>query len=118
MIYGTVFQPSINGLPLKTHTVTGPSGDLLVPLSGPELIPLISSQADLERVMSVHSKGYIWIDDASMPADVIDYAKQNFREVITVDHYSLDDNPYSIWPGTLYSWGINPASASATPAQP
>jgi hypothetical protein len=109
---------SINGLPQKTNVLTTSTGELVVPMSGPRLIPLISSQADLERVMRTHKYGYIWIDDTSMSTDIINYAKNNLRQVIHVDHYQFDDNPYSIWPGTLYSWGINPANVSATPAQP
>jgi len=62
--------------------------------------------ADLKDVMTLYPQGVIWIDDTSLPRDVVDYVEQNLKKELYLDHYPLDDNPYSIWPGTLYSWGI------------
>lgn len=67
---------------------------------------LISSVEDLQRAMEQYPKGFIWIDDSSLPADVLEFAEKNFKVELYQDHYPLDDNPYSIWPGTLYSWGL------------
>lgn len=71
---------------------------------------LISNISDLQKAMEKYQYGFIWIDDASLPKDVIDYVKQNFKEELYLDHYPLDDNPYSIWPGSLYSWGYDSAN--------
>jgi hypothetical protein len=67
---------------------------------------LITSVEDLKKAMEKYPKGFIWIDDTTLPADVLTYVEQNFKKELTLDHYAFDDNPYSIWPGTLYSWGI------------
>lgn len=107
---------TINGLPLSTNATKDKNGTTIVALSGPRKIPLISSLAELETVIATHPQGFIWIDDTSMPADVIAYAKAHFVTELELSHYQFDDNPYSIWPGTLYSWGIE--QDSATPAQP
>ena len=66
----------------------------------------ISELSDLRLTMKRYPRGFLFIDDASMPEDVIEYAENNFKKEIYLDHYPLDDNPYSIWPATLYSWGI------------
>jgi len=63
--------------------------------------------ADLQLAMKKYPKGFIWIDDSSLPKEVLDFAEANFHKELVLDHYTLDDNPYSIWPGTLYSWGIS-----------
>jgi len=68
---------------------------------------LITELSDLHLAMKKHSNGFIWIDDTSLPADIINYVKNNFKEEIYLDHYQYDDNPYSAWPGTLYSWGFD-----------
>lgn len=67
---------------------------------------LVSTVSDLEKVMKSYPKGFIWIDDQSLPQDIIAYAQQNLKKELYLDHYPLDDNPYSLWPATLYSWGI------------
>lgn len=72
----------------------------------------IGELADLQTVMKKYPRGFIWIDDTSLPADVLDFVQKNFHKELYLDHYSLDDNPYSIWPGTLYSWGLEPARTS------
>ncbi|MEO8581127.1 MAG: glycosyltransferase family 39 protein [Patescibacteria group bacterium] len=74
-------------------------------LVGRSQTKLIATQQDLLKVLSLYPKGFIWIDDTSLPAEVIDYARTHFRQELYLDHYPLDDNPYSVWPGTLYSWG-------------
>lgn len=69
-------------------------------------VRFIGEVADLKRTMKKYPKGFIFIDDATMPKDVIDYAEKNLKKEMYLDHYTLDDNPYSIWPATLYSWGV------------
>jgi hypothetical protein len=71
-------------------------------------VKFVGDLNDLQKVMSKYPRGFIWIDDSSLPADVLDYVKQNFTKELTIDHYPLDDNPLSLWPGTLYSWGTAP----------
>jgi len=96
----------VNGLPKSTNYKLNESNEKYIPLTGLPEIKLIGELSDLEMAMSKYPKGFIWIDDSSLPADVINYAKENFKEELYSDHYPLDDNPYSIWPGTLYSWGF------------
>lgn len=69
-------------------------------------IGLINDVSDLQKAIKKYPKGFILIDDSSLPKDVIDYAEKRFKKELYLDHYPLDDNPYSIWPATLYSWGI------------
>lgn len=66
----------------------------------------IGTADDLQLATEKYEKGFIWIDDTSLPAGVIAYAEKNLKKELYLDHYPLDDNPYSIWPGTLYSWGV------------
>lgn len=66
----------------------------------------IGELSDLKKVMQKHKQGFIFIDDSSLPADVRDYAEKNFKKELYLDHYPLDDNPYSLWPAALYSWGV------------
>lgn len=70
-----------------------------------EQVGLISNVDDLLKVVKKYPYGMIWIDDATLPADVIAYVQKNFRPELSLEHYEFDDNPYSIWPATLYSWG-------------
>jgi len=70
-------------------------------------VKLIANVSDLQLAISKYSKGFIWIDDSTLPADVIAYAEENFKKELYLDHYEYDENPYSIWPGTLYSWGFD-----------
>lgn len=67
---------------------------------------LIEDVLDLKKTLDRYPKGFILIDDTSLPKDVIDFAQKNLKKEFYLDHYALDDNPYSIWPTTLYSWGI------------
>ncbi len=83
------------------------SGDKIIKRGGQQETILVSNLEDLLKVMDQYPKGFIWIDDSSLPADVIQYAQDNYKKELYLDHYPLDDNPYSIWPGTLYSWGID-----------
>jgi hypothetical protein len=69
----------------------------------------IANLEDLLKVMEKHNRGFIWIDDSTLPVDVIDYAKKNFKKDLYTESYApeLLENPYSIWPATLYSWGFD-----------
>lgn len=97
---------TINGLDKKTKVVLNEQGEKVLPEFQDPPILFVGELADLRNVMSKYAKGFIWIDDTTLPADVIEYAETNFKKELYLDHYYLDDNPYSIWPGTLYSWGI------------
>ena len=79
-------------------------GEKVVPRNNQ--IRLIEDVDDLEKAIKTYAKGFILIDDTSLPKDVIDYVEKNMKKELYLDHYPLDDNPYSIWPVTLYSWGI------------
>ncbi len=61
---------------------------------------------DLKKAMIRYPKGFIFIDDSTLPHDVITYAQTHFKKELYLDHYPLEENPYSIWPSTLYSWGM------------
>ncbi len=80
-------------------------GEKLVPKNNG--VKLIENASDLRRTIARHSKGYLLIDDSTLPKDVLDFAEKNLKKELYLDHYTLDDNPYSLWPATLYSWGIN-----------
>lgn len=67
---------------------------------------LISSQKDLLTIIQSYPQGFLFIDDTTLPSDVIEYAEKHLKKEIYIDHYQFDDNPYSLWPATLYSWGI------------
>lgn len=73
---------------------------------GKESIRYIGELSDLLKAMKRYPKGFIFLDDSSLQRSVIDYAEKNLKKELYLDHYPLDDNPYSIWPATLYSWGI------------
>ncbi len=94
----------INGLPQHTDFSLNETGEKIIP-DRPSL-RFIGELKDLKRAMKIYPKGFIFIDDSSLPKDVIDYAEKNFTKELYLDHYPLDDNPYSVWPATLYSWGI------------
>ena len=66
----------------------------------------VGNTGDLEKIIKKNKVGFIFIDDSSLPQDVIQYAEKNLKKELYLDHYPLDDNPYSIWPATLYSWGV------------
>lgn len=98
-------QGTVNGL-AKTTAVTVINGEKVLPNFINPAIRFVGSIEDFQKVMHQYRQGFIWIDDSSLPADVAQYAEENLQVEIQLDHYPLDDNPYSIWPGTLYSWGF------------
>ncbi len=67
---------------------------------------LIAEIGDLEKARVKYSQGFLWIDDDTLPSEVIDYAKNNLKLEMFVDHFEQDENPYSKWPAYLYSWGF------------
>ena len=94
----------INGLPKITNYKIDSHGEkYIADING---LLFIGELKDLTLAMRKYPKGFIFIDDASLPKDVIEFAEKNLRKELSLDRYPLDDNPYSIWPATLYSWGI------------
>lgn len=89
----------------RTTHVLNSDGEKIVPKSNG--LRLVEDVVDLKSVIKRYDKGFIYIDDATLPRDVIDFAEKNFKKELYLDHYPLDDNPYSIWPATLYSWGFD-----------
>jgi hypothetical protein len=73
---------------------------------GRERFKFIGEAADLMRVIKKYPRGFLYIDDTTLPKDVIDFAEKNLKKELYLEHYPLDENPYSIWPATLYSWGV------------
>ncbi|MCL4208683.1 glycosyltransferase family 39 protein [Patescibacteria group bacterium] len=101
----------VNGLPKSTNFELNSNSEKIIPRTGDPAIKIIGELNDLQMAMKKYQYGFIWIDDSSLPEEVVTYVQNNFKKELYLDHYSLDDNPYSIWPGTLYSWGfdsINP----------
>jgi len=95
----------VNGLQKKTTFFYNDAGEkTVVPNSS---LRIIGNLKDLKKAINKYDKGFIFIDDSSLPQDVINYAQGNLKKELYLDHYYLDDNPYSIWPATLYSWGID-----------
>lgn len=95
---------STNGIARATPFIVDSHGDKRLPRI--RNVVLITDLADLKKAMKKYERGFIIIDDTTMSADVINYANKNFKKELYLDHYPLDDNPESIWPVTLYSWGI------------
>ena len=93
-----------NGLARQTKFLYNTQGEKIIPRQ--RHLGFVGDLADLMKVKEKYPRGFIFIDDATMPRDVIVYAQNNLNKEIYLDHYPLDDNPYSIWPATLYSWGI------------
>jgi hypothetical protein len=94
----------VNGLPKKTDYIVNKQGEK--ELLHSNHILFIGEVTDLKKAVQKYPRGFIFIDDASLPKNVIEFAQKNFKKELYLDHYPLDDNPYSIWPATLYSWGI------------
>ncbi len=94
----------VNGLERKSYFLYNDAGEKIMPKQ--KKIRFIGELQDLKMAMKKYPRGFIFIDDASLPKEVIDYVQKNFKKELYLDHYPLDDNPYSIWPATLYSWGI------------
>lgn len=98
-------QGSVNGLEKNTVVNVQENEKFLPGFKNPP-IRFVSELSDLRLAQSKYKQGFIFIDDATLPADVIEYAQSHFKKELTLDHYPLDDNPYSVWPATLYSWGF------------
>lgn len=95
----------VNGLQKKTTFFYNKYGEkIITPNSS---LRIVGNLSDLKKVINKYTKGFIFIDDSSLSLDVINYAQSNLKKELYLDHYYLDDNPYSVWPATLYSWGIN-----------
>ncbi len=97
-----------NGMGRKTDFLINENNEKFIPKSGNPPIRFIGELSDLKLAMSKYPKGFIWIDDSSLPADIVNYAKENFKKELYLESYlpEILENPYSIWPGTLYSWGF------------
>ncbi|MBI1863527.1 glycosyltransferase family 39 protein [Candidatus Microgenomates bacterium] len=95
---------SINGLTKTTNVVVARSGEKY--LDRVSNVRVIGDITDLNRAMKQYPRGFLFIDDSSLPADVIHYAETQMKKELFLDRYPLDDNPYSVWPATLYSWGL------------
>ncbi len=91
-----------NGIPQTTIYEVDKNGEKVFAGSNERLTVNLK---DLQKLMNQYPKGYLFIDDTSLPSDIREYAEKNFKKEIVTDHYTLDDNPYSLWPATLYSWG-------------
>lgn len=95
----------VNGLQKRTVFFYNDAGEkIITPNSS---LRIIGNLNDLKKAINKYGKGFIFIDDSSLPQDVIKYAQSNLKKELYLDRYYLDDNPYSIWPATLYSWGFN-----------
>lgn len=94
----------VNGIPKTTKYTLNDRGEKIL-LGG--TLRLVLEQRDLLLYLKMYPKGFLFIDDSSLPEDVRNYAERNLKKELYLDHYPLDDNPYSIWPAALYSWGIN-----------
>lgn len=88
----------------RTNFIFDKEGNKIIPRNSN--LRLVEDIDDFKKVISKYPKGFIFIDDVTLPKDVLDFAKKNLKKELYLDHYPLDDNPYSIWPATLYSWGI------------
>ncbi len=95
----------VNGLQKRTVFFYNDAGEKTVTPNSS--LRIIGNLSDLKKAINKYNKGFIFIDDSSLPQDVIKYAQSNLKKELYLDHYYLDDNPYSIWPATLYSWGMN-----------
>lgn len=98
----------VNGLSKSTNFELNENEEKILSNSGNPPIKLVAELSDLEKLMTKYEKIYFLVDDSSLPEDVRNYVEQHFKKEIYMDHYPLDDNPYSVWPITLYSWE-NPA---------
>lgn len=96
---------AVNGVPRITTYFIDKSGQKIVPHSNG--LVLVATVFDLKKVVKKHHQGFLIIDDSSLPKEIQDYAQKNFKKELYLEHYPLDENPYSVWPTKLYSWGIN-----------
>lgn len=99
-----IFRWEDGGNSQKRTTYIVKDGEKVIPTSGN--VKYMSNLTDFKRIMNKYRYGFILIDDSTLPEDVLQYAKNNLKKELYIDHYPFDDNPYSIWPATLYSWGI------------
>ncbi len=95
----------VNGIPVGYESYFYNNEGVKLSKAYPK-IGIISETSDLKKAIKKYPRGFIFIDDASLPKDVQEYVDKNLKKELYLDHYPLDDNPYSIWPATLYSWGI------------
>lgn len=99
-------EGTTNGLARETPYQVNVSDEKFIPGSGNPSIRLIAELSDLEKTMIKYKQGFIFIDDSSLPADVREYVEKNMKQELYLDRYALEENPYSLWPATLYSWGF------------
>lgn len=98
------FSGTSNGISMETEFAYDIEGKKILPRSGTPQLGFVSDLKDLTDVMNNHKTGVIWIDDTSLPAEVLTFVYENFSTLLHTEHLAADDNPYSIWPGTLYKW--------------
>jgi len=80
------FRWSDNGFRKKTNFYLNNLGEkIVIPTNN----KLVSELTDLEKAMTKYPKGFIWIDDTSLPADVIKYVEKNFYKELYLDHYPI-----------------------------
>lgn len=92
------------GLMKKTAYVSGSDGKKYV--VGRKNVRFVPDLKSLKKVMREYPSGFLIIDDTSLPQEVQEFAQTKLKKELYLDHYTFDDNPYSIWPVTLYSWGV------------
>jgi hypothetical protein len=95
-------QGSTNGITKETAYKVDNNGDKYVL----NVMPFIGTLADLKKVQKKYNYGFIFIDDDTYPKEIIEHAKTTMKKELYLDQYPLEDNPYSKWPATLYSWGF------------
>lgn len=95
-------QGVINGHEKKIAHTTLKDGTKIVS----DRFVLVSEARDLQRLIGRYKTGFIVIDYDQLPRDVINYAEKNLKKEVFIDQYPLETNPYSVWPATLYSWGL------------
>lgn len=93
----------INGIVNNTEFTVNKNGEKIITDLN---VKLVSELSDLHKVLTTYPHGFIFIDDSSLPQDVQNFVNTHFAIELYLERYPLDDNPYSQWPATLYSWGI------------
>lgn len=101
-------EGSINGIGKATQYDLNSGGEKIMPKSGSVPIGFVGELSDLLAILDKYNQGFIWIDDTSRPKEVIQYAQDHFTKELELTAYPLEaiENPYSVWPGSLYSWGF------------
>lgn len=107
-------QSSSNGIPHRTDFETDETGQKYVDNLGK--FWFVGELSDLRRLQEQYPYGFLFIDDSSLPRDVIEYAEKHLFTELKIESYGpeLQENPYSIWPATLYSWGFEEHQSYAT----